>query len=94
MQVVQTVRFSSALSYEEAVQVAHERQKQFLEVPGLIQKYYVRLDSGDFMGVYLWESREALMKYRDSDLAKTIPEAYKVLGKPEIFVGPVMFTLR
>lgn len=47
-----------------------------------------------FGGVYLWESMAALQAYRQSDLAATIAEAYKVVGTPEVEILETLFELR
>ena len=55
-----------------------ERKPRFLEVPGLIQKIYGRDPStGDVCGIYFFENREALAAFRETQLAKTIPDAYE-----------------
>lgn len=64
-----------------------KREEQFRAIPGLIQKYYVKLEqSNNYGGVYIWESMESLQAYRQSDLAASIPEAYEVLGTSYIEV--------
>ena len=45
-------------------------------------------------GVYLWDSAESLAAFRESDLAKTIPDAYRVVEPPAVEVGDVLFPLR
>jgi len=35
-----------------------------------------------------------MAKYRDSDLAKSIPSAYKIVGAPDIRIYEVFFPLR
>ena len=56
----------------------HERRPSFLAVPGLIQKIYGRDPvTGDTCGIYFFESREALVAFRETELARTIPAAYE-----------------
>ena len=93
--IIQTVRLKSQLSEEELLAIARERAPQFRALEGLVQKYYVRLgEPGRFVGVYLWDSRESLEAFRESELAKSIPEAYQVIEAPDIEIGEVVFPLR
>ena len=93
--IVQIVKFKTKLPEDEALAIARERAPEFRAMPGLLQKYYVRLAGpGEFAGVYLWDSMESLAAYRESDLAKSIPEAYQIVGQPSIDVGEVVFPLR
>lgn len=93
--VILVVKFRSALSDEEVLAMAHERADQFRALPGLRQKYYVKdAETGEICGVYLWDSHEALAAYRDSELARSIPAAYQVVGAPRIEVLDVLFPLR
>ena len=71
-----------------------ERKPNFLEVPGLIQKIYGRdLETGDVCEIYFFESREALAAFRETQLAKTIPDAYEASDvRREMF--NVMYPLR
>ena len=93
--IIQLVKFESELSEDEVWAVANERVDQFRSLPGLVQKYYVKLDEPDhYGGVYVWDSMESLAAYRGSDLAASIAKAYKVKGAPEIEVLDVVFPLR
>ena len=93
--IVLIVKLKSALSEEELVKIAHERAPQFRAIPGLVQKYYVKLDEPNmFGGVYIWESEEALQAYRQSELAATIAQAYQVVEPPQIERLDVLFPLR
>ncbi len=93
--ILQIVKLRTELSEEELLRIAHDRAPQFRAIPGLIQKYYVRREGpGEFAGVYLWDSAESLAAFRESDLAKTIPDAYRVVEPPAVEVGDVLFPLR
>lgn len=93
--VIQIVELRTELSEEELLAVAHERAPDFRAIPGLVQKYYVRREGpGEYAGVYLWDSLASMEAYRDSDLARSIPEAYRVTEPPTIEVGEVLFPLR
>lgn len=93
--IVQIIKLKTALSEEEVIKVAKEREPQFQAIPGLIQKYYVKMnESGQFGGIYIWDSWESLKSYRESELAAGIQEAYQVLEAPDIEVLDVLFQLR
>ncbi len=93
--ILQVIKLKSDLSEEELLKRAKEREPQFQAIPGLLQKYYVKTDqSGQYGGVYVWDSPEALQAYRESDLAKSIPEAYDITEVPTIEIMDILFQLR
>ena len=93
--ILQTVTFSSGLDEEELLQIARERAPQFQALPGLLQKYYVKgNEPGQYRGVYIWDSVESLEEYRRSDLAASIPTAYKALAPPAVERLEILFPLR
>lgn len=93
--IVQIVRFESALSEEEVLATANERAPRFRAMQGLLQKYYVKVGQpNQYGGIYVWDSMESLKAYRESDLAASIPEAYKVVGQPSVEILETMFQLR
>ena len=93
--VIQFVKLRSRLPGEEVQRRMEERLPQFRQVPGLLQKYFCRESAtGDYAGVYLWDSEESLRRYRQSDLARSTPAAYRVEGQPRIEVFEVLFPLR
>lgn len=93
--MIQFVQFESSLSEDEVRAVAMERLPEFRAIPTLVQKYYLKLDKPNhYAGLYIWESPEALAAYRASDLAKSIPAAYKIIGAPDVGIHEVMFPLR
>lgn len=78
MATILFVRIQSDLDPEELDRRLLERRPRFRDVPGLVQKFYGRDPaSGDMCGIYFFESREALAAFRESELAKTIPDAYE-----------------
>ena len=94
-EVILLVRFKTELSFEEVSKVAVERTTEFRALEGLKQKYYLQdTSSGEYAGLYLWKSPEALAKYRDSDLRASIAKAYQVQGEPRIEIYKVVRTLR
>jgi heme-degrading monooxygenase HmoA len=80
MAAVLFVRIKSSLSAEEFERRLAERRPRFREVPGLVQKIYGRDgETGDVCGIYFFESEDALAKFRETELARTIPIAYEAV---------------
>ena len=93
--IMQIVKLKTELSEEELLKVAKEREPQFKAISGIVQKYYVKLGSpGEYGGVYIWDSMESLEKFKKSELAATIPKAYKVVEAPSVEIVDIMFKLR
>jgi heme-degrading monooxygenase HmoA len=89
------VRFTSRLTLDEVRKVMEERAPEFRTLAGLQQKYYLQdADSGEYAGLYLWESSEALTAYRESELRASIAAAYQAEGEPRVEVYRVIKTLR
>jgi len=89
------VKFHTALDDAQVRRFLDERLAQFRAVPGLIQKYYAReTATGEYVGVYLFDSEESLLRYRSSDLARSIPAVYQVVGSPRIEMFELLFKLR
>lgn len=88
------VRVKSSLAYEALEPRVLERKPRFLEVPGLIQKIYGKdEETGDICGIYFFECREAMEAFRDTELARTIGEAYEAVEvRREVY--DLMFPLR
>ena len=93
--IVQFVKFPSTLSEEEVRRTMEERAPQFRALPGLLQKYYGReRGTGEFCGIYIWDSEESLAAFRASQLARRLPDANRVARQPRIEVFDVLFPLR
>ena len=93
--IVQIIKLKSNLPEEELLRRAKEREPQFKAIPGLLQKYYVKFGkSGQYGGIYVWDSPESLKSYRESDLAASIPEAYEIIEAPNVEILDVLFQLR
>jgi heme-degrading monooxygenase HmoA len=89
------VKFKSQLSMEELLRISEERVDRYRALDGLLQKYYLEYQEENHYGaVYIWESVEDIKAFRESDLYRTIPEAYQLEGDPEITMGEVAMTLR
>jgi heme-degrading monooxygenase HmoA len=93
--IVSLVRFKSRLP-DNAVQAKfEERADQYRNVPGLVEKIYLRFrESGEFGAVYVWESEKALMDFRETDLARTIPDAYQVEEAPLVELADVSLVIQ
>jgi Putative mono-oxygenase ydhR len=75
--------FKSGLSKDEVLKKFDERAYKYREVKGLLQKYYIHEElSNEFGGVYVFDSKENLESFRNSDLAKSIGDTYKYLETP------------
>ncbi|WP_167615328.1 antibiotic biosynthesis monooxygenase family protein [Maribellus sediminis] len=93
--IMQIVRLKTKLSEEEMLKIAHEREPLFKAIPGLVQKYYVKMGNpGEFGGIYIWDSRESLTEFRQSELAATIAKAYGATEPPSVEIVDIMFDLR
>jgi heme-degrading monooxygenase HmoA len=93
--ILQIIKLKSNLPQELLLERAKERAPQFEAIPGLIQKYYVKTaQPGQFAGIYVWDSVASIQSFRESDLAKSIPQAYDITEAPNIEVMDVLFQLR
>jgi len=78
MSIVLFVRIQSDLAVDELERRLLERKPAFLKIPGLIQKIYGRDPAtGDSCGIYFFEDHESLAAFRETELAKTILDAYE-----------------
>jgi len=93
--LVLLVRFKSSLPHAEVTRIIESRAPAFQALPGLLQKYYLLdRESGEWAGLYLWDSAESLNEFSASELRATIAESYKAQGKPRVEVYEVTKTLR
>lgn len=89
------VRFKTTLSFERVMKVVEERAPEFEVLVGLQQKYYLQdVESGEYAGLYIWESAKAFAEYRESELRASIAKAYQTQGEPSIEVYKVIKVLR
>jgi heme-degrading monooxygenase HmoA len=93
--IVQLVKYKTGLSDAEAAKTIAQRASQYEALPGLRQKLYIREPgTGEYGGIYVWEDEDSMREFRESDLAATIPEAYRVEGDPRVEVFEVVSVLR
>jgi len=76
--IIHVVRFRSALSDERITELFHVRAPEYLAIPGLLQKYYLRFRSGEYGGVYVWDSAASMERFMASELARSICDVYHV----------------
>jgi hypothetical protein len=94
-EMVLLVRFQSELPLDKVLEIAESRADEFRALSGLTQKYYVHdAVTGEYGGLYLWASAQALSDYRESELRASIAAAYQTVGEPRIDVLKVVKTLR
>lgn len=93
--IVQIVRYTSGLSDEQVLEQYQVRSSQNRAVKGLIQKYYLRFPTtGEHGAIYLWESEEALKEFRESELARSIPNVLQIQGTSDVETAEVVMVLR
>lgn len=84
-------RFRSRLSDEQVQAMFEERAPRYLEVPGLVEKLYLRFrDTGEWGAAYVFDSEESLERFRESDLAASIPSAYEMDGTAQAELADVV----
>jgi len=93
--IVQLVKYKTGLSDDEALQTITERAPRYEALPRLRQKLYIKEQgTGEYGGIYIWDDEESMREFRESDLAATIPEVYRVEGKPRVEIFEVVSVLR
>ena len=93
--IVSLVRFRSELSDDDVQALFENRADRYRSVTGLVEKLYLQFrDTGEFGGVYVWESEEDLQRFRETDLAGTIPDVYRVDGAPAPEVADVCLVIQ
>lgn len=93
--LVSLVRFRSKLADETVQAKFEERADRYRKVPGLVEKIYVRFrDTDEFGAIYVWASGEALEAFRKTELALSIPDAYRVTAPPRVELADVCLVVR
>ncbi len=88
--IVSIVRFTSALSAADVQALYEHRAERYRQVPGLVEKIYLQFrETGESGAIYVWESEEALLRFRESELAGSISDAYQVEGSPSVELADV-----
>jgi heme-degrading monooxygenase HmoA len=91
--IIHIVRFTSALADERIRDLFSARAQQYMPVPGLLQKYYLRYQNGQHGGVYVWDSPESMQAFRGSELSRSIHDVYRV-RESALDVADVILALR
>jgi heme-degrading monooxygenase HmoA len=93
--IVQVVKYKTGLSDAEAAKTIAQRAPQYEELSGLRQKLYIREPAtGEYGGIYVWEDEDSMREFGESELAGTIPAAYRVEGEPRVEVFEIVSVLR
>ena len=93
--IVQLVRFRSGLPNEEVQRTIEERVPEYRDLPGLLEKYYIKdRETGEYGGVYIWDDDQSLRDFRTSKLARTIGDAYRAEGESKVETFEVIHVLR
>ena len=89
------VKFHSPLPDHEVRRTLEERIPLIENVQGLVQKYYTReASTGDYVGVHVFDSEDALERYRASAVASSFPTAFHLVSPSRIESLAVLFVLR
>ena len=92
---IRLVKFKSALSDAEVLKLYDERAPQYRKLTGLLQKYYIKdRQTGEHGAVYLWDSMKSMEEFQNSELSRSIPETYRIIGTPRIEILDLVYTLR
>ena len=92
--IAHRVKFRSNLDRETLWKVAREREPEYRKVPGLLQKFYIEMNEPDtYCGFMIWESKAALEAFLQTDLSRTVGQAYQVNGAPQVEIGNVEILL-
>ena len=82
---VTVVHLQSALPKEQVLEVMDARADAFRALPGLNQKLYLYdPETKRYAGIYLWRSKDAAEAYLRSELRKSLRDAYRIEGAPEV----------
>lgn len=93
--IIQTIRYKSRLSHDEVNRRFVERSDRYRKVPGLVQKYYVKFaETGEYGGIYVWDSPASRDAWRAGNLSGTLAETYQIEGEPVRELAEVMLVLR
>jgi len=93
--IVSLVRFTSSLADEAVQETFEQRADHYRLVPGLVEKIYLRFPAtGEFGAIYLWASEDDLLRFRETELARTISDAYRVREPPRSELAEVSLVVR
>ena len=77
---IMVLLFETGLKINDLIKISNERFEKFLQVKGLLQKFYFSdPNSNKVGGIYVFDSKESLEAFRESELSKNTSAAYKFL---------------
>jgi hypothetical protein len=87
--------FKPGLPVDELIKVSNTRRELFKEVEGLVQKYYISDTESDRVGgVYIFDSKENLETFKNSELSRSTAKAYQFQDEPEVKIFSVSSLLK
>jgi hypothetical protein len=85
------IKLSEVLSLDKARDIFSSTAPKYIEVQGLIRKYYLLSEDGETAGgVYLWESRKAADTLYTDEWKKFIQQKYGSKPSVTYFNSPVI----
>jgi len=85
------IKLSETLSLNKAQDIFATTASKYIEIQGLIRKYYLLSEDGETAGgVYLWESREAAEMLYTEEWKKFILQKYGSGPSVTYFYSPVI----
>ena len=85
------IKLSEALSLDKAQAIFASTAPKYIEIQGLIRKYYLLSEDGEIAGgVYLWESRKAAETLYTDEWKKFILQKYGSEPSLTYFNSPVI----
>ena len=93
--VIMVVKFKSDLSEQKVEELAKKHMHEFASLDRLAQKYYIKdPQTGEYGGVYFWDSMEAVQQFQQSGLGPKVLGEFQLQGQPRVEVLQVSWTLR
>ncbi|HUT43223.1 MAG TPA: YdhR family protein [Desulfobacterales bacterium] len=85
------IKLSETLSLDKAQDIFASTAQKYIEIQGLIRKYYLLSEDGETAGgVYLWESRKAAETLYTDEWKKFILQKYGSEPSVTYFNSPVI----
>lgn len=85
------IKLSQTLSLDKAQDIFASTAPKYIEIQGLIRKYYILSEDGETAGgVYLWESRKASETLYTDEWKKFILQKYGSEPSVTYFHSPVI----
>jgi len=85
------IKLSETLSLDKAQDIFSGTAPKYIEIQGLIRKYYLLSEDGETAGgVYLWESRKAAETLYSAEWKKFILQKYGSKPSVTYFYSPVI----